>query len=506
MTDFADPPRADALSLSDSATLAVALAVLTAGRVFAAAAGALSPDEAYYWLWSRAPALGYFDHPPMIAWWIHASTALAGDTPLGVRLAPILAALAASAAVYATARELGQPQQLAARAALWFNATLLIGVGSFAATPDSPSVLFWATDMWLLARLRRTGQGALWLAVGAVAGLGCLSKYTNFFFGLGVLAWLLGDRSARRWLFSPWLWAGGAVALAVFGPNLLWNASHGWITFDKQFGRLSAGRLGLGYLLEFVAGQFALLNPLLALLAGAGALFALDAWRTDRRTPKSAPDAALFLVLLSAPLALYMVVHAFHDRVQANWPGPLYPGLAILATLAADRPRAEWLRRAGALVAPLGVVLSLAGLILIGLPAPSFWPRTAPNVRLLAGWRYFAAEVEAARRAGGADWIATTNYGLAGELAFELRGGPPVAAIAERARYAYAPAPSELEGSPALLVIESGKQDIERAKACFGSVEPRPDILRRVGGRVAQAYVVMVVSRPRVADLREGCW
>ena len=32
----------------------------------------LSADEAYYWLWSKHLAAGYFDHPPMIAWLIHA--------------------------------------------------------------------------------------------------------------------------------------------------------------------------------------------------------------------------------------------------------------------------------------------------------------------------------------------------------------------------------------------------------------------------------------------------
>ena len=27
-------------------------------------------DEAYYWMCSRFPDWGYFDHPPMVAWWV----------------------------------------------------------------------------------------------------------------------------------------------------------------------------------------------------------------------------------------------------------------------------------------------------------------------------------------------------------------------------------------------------------------------------------------------------
>ena len=30
----------------------------------------VNPDEAYYILWSNNLSLGYYDHPPMIAWLI----------------------------------------------------------------------------------------------------------------------------------------------------------------------------------------------------------------------------------------------------------------------------------------------------------------------------------------------------------------------------------------------------------------------------------------------------
>src|SRR6195952_1979945 len=74
--------------------LAAAIAVVTLIRLAMAAAVPLSPDEAYYWVWSRALAPGYLDHPPMVALWIWAGTHLAGDGALGVRLAgPISVAL-----------------------------------------------------------------------------------------------------------------------------------------------------------------------------------------------------------------------------------------------------------------------------------------------------------------------------------------------------------------------------------------------------------------------------
>ena len=60
--------------------------------------------------------------------------------------------------------------------------------------------MFWALAAWVLADIRRTGTGWLWLLVGLFAGLGCLSKYTNLFLGVGVLLWFLVERDARRWL------------------------------------------------------------------------------------------------------------------------------------------------------------------------------------------------------------------------------------------------------------------------------------------------------------------
>src|SRR6185436_8205381 len=54
----------------------------------------LSPDEAYHWLWSKHPALSYFDEPPLIAYVQWVSTKLWGNTELGVRFfSPVLAAV-----------------------------------------------------------------------------------------------------------------------------------------------------------------------------------------------------------------------------------------------------------------------------------------------------------------------------------------------------------------------------------------------------------------------------
>ena len=73
---------------------------LVALRLVAAAFTPITFDEAYYWMWSKHLAGGYYDHPPMVAVVIRLGTLIAGDSEFGVRLVSILLALPMSWAIY----------------------------------------------------------------------------------------------------------------------------------------------------------------------------------------------------------------------------------------------------------------------------------------------------------------------------------------------------------------------------------------------------------------------
>src|SRR6185503_9251965 len=118
----------------------------------------LSADEAYYWLWSRHLAAGYYDHPPMIAWLIGAGTLLFGDTPLGVRLMGVVLSLPASWFVWKAGRLILDDDDRAGLALLFFNLTLMISVELLAATPDMPSVVTSAAFVYFLARVQQMGD------------------------------------------------------------------------------------------------------------------------------------------------------------------------------------------------------------------------------------------------------------------------------------------------------------------------------------------------------------
>src|ERR1700729_2127770 len=250
---------------------------LVALRLVAAASTPLTFDEAYYWMWSKHLAGGYYDHPPGVALVIRLGTMIAGDTELGVRLVSILLALPMSYAVYRAAAILFGGRRVAATATILLNVTLMAAVGTLIVTPDSPLLVASSFIVLCLAKVLETGRGAWWLAVGIAVGAALLSKYTALFFGPAILIWLLAVPKLRRWLISPWLYLGGLVSLLMFTPVILWNADHQWVSFIKQLGRSRIEDFRPAFIAELIPTQIAFATPLVFIL-GAMGLHAL-AWR-----------------------------------------------------------------------------------------------------------------------------------------------------------------------------------------------------------------------------------
>ncbi len=90
----------------------------------------------------------------------------------------------------------------------------------------------WAVvTVYFVIRLLNSGNPRWWLAIGAAIGLGLMTRYT--------IAWLVAGLAvgflltpARKLLMSRWLLAGAAVTLVIVLPNLIWQASHGFISLD----------------------------------------------------------------------------------------------------------------------------------------------------------------------------------------------------------------------------------------------------------------------------------
>ena len=480
-------------ALATSNKLAWLIAGATVIRLLAARWIPLTEDEAYYRLWAQHLHLGYYDHPPMIAWWIRLGTTLAGDNPLGVRLLPALGAGLATALVASITGLFGGDPATRFRAALWYNATTTIGVGGIIATPDAPATLFWVLTLWTLARVWAGGSPRWWLAAGAFAGLACISKYSALFLGPGILLWLVASQRGRKSLATPWPWLAGVVAGAIFSSNLIWNAQHHWLTFAKQFGRVAPSHLQPAHLLEFLIFQALLLNPMITVLARRGAI---RAWQ-DRQA-----DAALALPLLTAlPFSLYLMFHSLHDRVQAHWPVPLFAGFVIVAALSVEASGIPDRVRRGFIAFTLVVSgLALAygafpGAIAIG---------KLDLIQPLRGWPTLANDIETVRAREGAQWIGTANYGAYAQLAATHRIHAPMIQVIERARYADETARPDFT-KPGLIVDLARRLALADVQACFAKVSPAGELKRGAPGGPYRLYAAFRVEGPRADLLKDGC-
>jgi 4-amino-4-deoxy-L-arabinose transferase-like glycosyltransferase len=474
-------------------TAACLILTLVLARLIVAWAAPLAIDEAYYWQLSKNLAGGYYDHPPMVVLLIRFGTMLAGDTEFGVRFIFVLLGIPATWAVWRAAAILLRDDTVAATAALFFNLTMFVAVGTVLATPDAPLIVASAFVLYFLAKVYETGEGGWWLAVGAAAGLALLSKYTALFFALSIAIWLLLVPELRRWLLSPWPWLGGVVALGIFAPVLVWNAGHEWVSFLKQGGRVGVRTFSLRYLGEHLAAQFGMVTPAVFTLGAMGLLALL-------RGPDGSRAARVLIGALVWPLAIYFLWHSLHSRVEGNWTAPLIPAFVIAAAVAGDKINwhGSWARLAASsrrLAAP--IALFIAGFVYLQtvfglIPADAVDP-TARQIG--AGWNVLGPRIDALRKEAGAPAVLATKYGTVGWLSFYLPSRPPVIQVNERIRWVDAPEPdTALFKGPLLYVCKAPCPEPERVLAKFGRVGEPVTLPRIRRGVTIEGYTVWRVD------------
>jgi 4-amino-4-deoxy-L-arabinose transferase-like glycosyltransferase len=336
------------------------LAALTILRLVFVAFVGLGDAEAYYWTWSRHLDLSYYDHPPMVAYLIAATTALGGDHPFFVRLGPVLLFAATSALVYALATDVSGRRRVGLAALLLFQLTPAFAIGGQGANPDVPLGFFWLLCAWCLWRATTFDRPhLLWLA-GAALGAAFLSKYFALLLAVSGGVWLL-RRSERRFWRSGALYGGMLLAAAFVIPVVFWNVDHDWPSVRYHFSRHSAAGVSLEQIGKFWGGQALYYSPLLfgaylwALWLALRHLFrarraeivALSATSTfiDMNDPHRLRERAFaFLVILSLPsLVFFTFIGMWTPEAEPHWTAMGYVPLVVLAAMAFDE---RWPSRA----------------------------------------------------------------------------------------------------------------------------------------------------------------
>ena len=246
---------------------------------------------------------------------------------MGLRLFAVIAQSAAIVVTGLMARELGGGRlaQVAAALSVALSPLPLFEGTEFQYT--SFDYLWWVLVAYFIIRLLKTDDPRWWLAIGAVVGVGLMTKYTMLFFVAGILAGLLLT-PARRFLGNRWLWAGVGLALLIFLPNLVWQVRHDFISLHF-LRHIHVRDVGEGRANGFLRDQFVLCaNRFTAPLWIAGLLGFLR----DRRY-------RLLAWMYLLPLALFLLSMRRGYYLEAAYPMLMAMGATLAERWLASLPR-----------------------------------------------------------------------------------------------------------------------------------------------------------------------
>jgi hypothetical protein len=422
-------------------------------------------DELYFVEAGRHLAWGYVDQPPFAPAVARLAAALFGSSLTSLRFFPALSDGIMVVLAGLIARELGGGRTAQLLAALSVAATgEYLGAGHLL-SPTPFDQLAWVAVALIVIRILRTGDERLWLAAGAAAGAGLLNKWTVLFlaFGLGV-GFLLTP--ARRHLRSPWLWAGAALAVAIWVPNLVWQAQHGWPVWIL-WRNLHGEALQDGNLFTFVPAQLLYVGLLL-----------LPVWVAGLRWLFRDPAGRPFAAFAWAYVVLFAVLWATAGKPY--YIGPMYGVLLPAGAVATERflarraaaGRPGWLTARRIAIAIVVEAIVLLPVALPILPARALHTIPLQNINYdlgeTIGWPRFASTVATVYRAlpvaeRAHAVIFTQNYGEAGAID---RYGPalglPAAYSGHNSFWYWGPPPPAAPGEITIAIGYYSRSYLER--------------------------------------------
>jgi 4-amino-4-deoxy-L-arabinose transferase-like glycosyltransferase len=255
-------------------------------------------------------------------------------------------------------------------------------------------------------------------------GLAFLSKYAAIYFVIGLGLHLAFSRTAR----AAWTWPAAVSAILAFAivlaPNLAWNATHGFATFQHTAANAAWSGVQLFNLSEmglFLGSQLGVFGPIpfVALLLGVGLAFA------RRRISEN----DLLLMCFALPPLLIVTGQAFISRANANWSGAGYLAGAILVAAWLVRWRARrWL------IAAIAIQAAVAAFFLVSVISPAVADKAglANGLKRARGWDQMTQLIlDRAEREPDLSAIAVNNRFLFYAMSYYGRdrlrmGGPPL--------------------------------------------------------------------------------
>lgn len=310
----------------------------------------ISEDEAYYWLWSQHLDWGYFDHPPMVAWWISVGYSLF-QNELGVRLMTVIL----NSLSFFFLWEILKPHSTNQVKLFWTLtlSVLVIHVFGFIASPDAPLLFFTLLYLFVLQRFISNQNLTHTILLGfAMVGL-VYSKYHGILVIVFTLIPLLQNFYRNKQLYVAILFG-----IILYIPHIIWLFNNDFTPiryhfFDRSSDEHFEWRKLFNYLGMYFLGAAPLLSYFIfnsIIKFNSKDLFRKSVW------------------CLAITPGVFFLFSIFKDNVQPQWLLISFVAMVLLLYWSySEKENLKWIIGLGF----AGIILVLILRILVAIPSVS---------------------------------------------------------------------------------------------------------------------------------------
>jgi hypothetical protein len=290
----------------------------------------LMPQDAYFTFYAEHLSLSYYDHPPLIGYFVFLFIEIFGKNILTVKSVAFVVTILSQLAFFGFSSRIlrGQRKYLA-----WilFSTTLMVSSLSAITCPDVILILFWTLSLWCLYVAIFDKKWWGWFLAGLCMGLSFNSKYPAIALPSGLFLFLIFSNHFRKWLGTPWPYVAIIITILFTIPVFWWNAQNQFVSF----GIVSLNRAEPfdgstpSYFPRLALIQIALITPVIfiglwwAMFKYFGRIF---------KKPNQVNPELWFLLCFFLPIYMGLYMVSVFGAIKYNWLLPTYiSGIILLS-------------------------------------------------------------------------------------------------------------------------------------------------------------------------------
>jgi len=359
----------------------------------------LSFDESYYWIYSKYPSFGYFDHPPMVGWSIFLGTFIFGDNEFGVRFMSHVYLLGTFLLM---AQIMGRKLYDEYLISLVISMPLIIMSG-LVALPDTPLMFFTTLFFYQVKNYTEKDnvKNSIFLALSIATMF--YSKYH------GLLIVVLTVFGCLSFFKRKSFWGIILLVVLLYLPHMIWQYQHDFISFKFHlFGRVEK-HFSLLNISNYILGQFFLMGFFCF------ALFTHSFWKHKFKDPFDR-----ILIFNSFGFLAFLLLMSFRNQIEANWT----ISCSIAFILLMSRFMKNYGKVFGGFVF-INILLFLLVRVVLFAPGKFIDPSKDSRLNEVWGWK---ARVQTIQDLCSGKMIVGDNYQVTSKVAFYL-GKPEIPSL-----------------------------------------------------------------------------